>query len=508
VSSTAGGVSRGSEISNVYENLTTNTSTLTTGFSDLPMPDHYPSVRERKLHITQQELKDYLRLYVDTFNLTPRIQVNTEVVGVKKEGGKWKVTTSQTGSDKGRNEEVRDFDAVCVCTGNYFHPRPYTLGSYSFSSRDLLEGGSNLAITTFAKETGIQLCHSAHYRRPDPFAGKRVVVVGFGNSGIDIAADIADGKREAGTTTAPSTSIISANHNPLIAVKAFPDCTAADWAKLSFASLSMPAWLTRRVTFWKFKSILRGLPEQYSVNLWRRLQTKSTGKVLAPANIAALLHSGRVQIEGELEKVEGERRVRTKEGKIIEEVEAIVLTTGYVRTYDFISTNGDTPKVEVVSNTLQCLYRHVFHIDDPTLTFVGLNQNVIPLPLCELQARWIAAVYTQKATLPPQSKQREDTTRQVEVLTRAGGSPSQYHSLDQLKYSLFIADQLGIPVRPKWLSYPLWLNFHLLFGIAFPAVWRLGEERREGFDAVRELLRCRSLQKEMVEAEKKRRSEQ
>lgn len=80
---------------------------------------------------------------------------------------KWKITSI----DKPTNKEVSNvYDAVMICNGHYNDPAIPKLR----------------AIELFK---GVQT-HSHHYRRPEPFTGKRVLVIGAGPSGLDIALHI------------------------------------------------------------------------------------------------------------------------------------------------------------------------------------------------------------------------------------------------------------------------------------------------------------------------------
>src|SRR5262249_5469632 len=102
--------------------------------------------------------------YVDHFGFRDRITFNTGVEHVeRREDGVFAVTLS-TG-------ETREYDAVCVANGHHWDPRwpePAFPGSDAF--------------------TGEQI-HPHSYAEESQLAGKRVVVLGMGNSAMDIAVD-------------------------------------------------------------------------------------------------------------------------------------------------------------------------------------------------------------------------------------------------------------------------------------------------------------------------------
>ncbi|MFB7936806.1 flavin-containing monooxygenase [Streptomyces sp. NPDC056049] len=114
-------------------------------------PDRYP---------TRDEAVDYLRAYAD--RVPAEIRTSTTVASVRPAAGVWTVRTA--------DYEEWTAPAVVAATGDYGHPYvPEIPGSAEF-------GGDVL--------------HAADYRSPDAFAGRRVLVVGGGNSAVQIAAEL------------------------------------------------------------------------------------------------------------------------------------------------------------------------------------------------------------------------------------------------------------------------------------------------------------------------------
>jgi cation diffusion facilitator CzcD-associated flavoprotein CzcO len=143
----------------VYDSTHIISSRDTTGYGDFPMPDSYPDFPSR------DQMLAYLNSYVHHFGLRDRIEFETEVVSVEPldERGMtgWRVEL-----DSG---EVRYYDGVVVANGHHWRKRiPSYPGRFS----------------------GCAL-HSKEYKRPSDCAGERVLVVGVGNSGCDIAVEAA-----------------------------------------------------------------------------------------------------------------------------------------------------------------------------------------------------------------------------------------------------------------------------------------------------------------------------
>lgn len=140
----------------MYESAHFISSRTLSAFGGWPMPDHfadYPSHR----HILA-----YLTSFAEAYGLTDRIEFGVEVSGVEKNSdGTWTVTRAD-----GR-ESVHG--QVVVCTGSQWHPNiPDLPGDFTGEVR-----------------------HTVGYRSSDELRGKRVLVVGAGNSGCDIACDAA-----------------------------------------------------------------------------------------------------------------------------------------------------------------------------------------------------------------------------------------------------------------------------------------------------------------------------
>lgn len=143
--------------STVYESAHLISSKTMTAFHELPMED---SVADYPHH---SELRTYFRTYADRFGLREHYAFGTTVVEVRRlpEGG-FAVTTECDG-----RRETGTYRGLLIANGTLSEPNVPTF-----------EG-------TFAGE----LVHASRYKSPSIFEGKRVLVVGAGNSGCDIAVD-------------------------------------------------------------------------------------------------------------------------------------------------------------------------------------------------------------------------------------------------------------------------------------------------------------------------------
>ena len=129
------------------------------------------------------------------------------------------------------------------------------------------------------------------------------------------------------------------------------------------------------------------------------------------------------------------RAVRFADGRIEQDIDAIVFCTGYLYSYPFL----DSLKPPVISDGMrvQHVYQHIFYDDRPTLAFVGLPVKIIPFFISESQAAVIARVWSERLGLPPREEMKcwEDS-----VITERGagkgfhmlGFPLDVDYLDEL----------------------------------------------------------------------------
>ena len=139
----------------MYESAHFISSRKTSGFFGFPMPESYPD------YPGHRRILDYTRRFADAYGLREHIRFGTAVTGVEQDGDGWTV-------ELGDGNRL-PYRAVVCATGVTWTPRlPHHEGEFAGEVR-----------------------HSVTYRDPAEFRGKRVLIVGLGNSGADIACDAA-----------------------------------------------------------------------------------------------------------------------------------------------------------------------------------------------------------------------------------------------------------------------------------------------------------------------------
>jgi len=345
-------------LSAAYRTLHINTAKSLTNFKDFKFPpgtQHFPDHRD---------MYAYFERFVDHFDLRSLIRFNTRVVRVHpatvpRERSAWIVETEH--GDK------ETFDAVVVASGH--------LSSPLHSDKYRAFGGEYL--------------HSHDYRRPENFLGKRVCVIGAGNSGLDIAADLA--------SVNPRTVIVARSGvlivPKLIFGRPFTDVTA--W----LAHPLIPQWINRKIQR-ALIYLIHGPMERLG------FQTRR-GRAHAMSNATIVQHIAyrRVEVKRDIASIEG-RRITFTDGTA-EEFDTLIAATGYKIELPFLSE-----EILPVRNNAVELYNRMVHPDWPGLYFMGLlNVNGAANQAYERQAPWLVAVESGEAALPTHSEMREAIAR-------------------------------------------------------------------------------------------------
>lgn len=138
----------------VFEPTHLNTSKRLTRYTDFPMPAEYPQF------LSREQAHDYLRAYAHHFGLYKHISFGQTVDSVEHAGSHWQVKIAN-------EDEPRTYDGVVVANGHHWDPKfPNYPGTF--------DG---------------EIVHSHDLKTTEKLHGKRVLVVGAGNSGCDIAAE-------------------------------------------------------------------------------------------------------------------------------------------------------------------------------------------------------------------------------------------------------------------------------------------------------------------------------
>jgi dimethylaniline monooxygenase (N-oxide forming) len=339
-----------------YRSLSINTSRDRMQYADFPMPRDYPD------YPGHAQIAAYFAAYAARFGLPARINFQERVERVAPAaGGGFLVTTSRA--------PERRYAAVVVANGHHWDP---ALPDPPFPGH-------------FA---GVSL-HSSEYVdpvEPHDLRGKRVVVVGIGNSAVDIASELAK--------NGAAKVVLSVRRGAWVLPKyAF----GRPLDQLGVTPGFLPLRLRQAIGHALYRLVV-GNPASYG--LPRPDHHIGNAHPTVSSELLPLLRARRIApkpgirslfAEG-VEFVDGSR----------ERADAILYATGYKVTFPFFERSF----VAAPDNELS-LYFRTFHPEIPGLYFVGLAQPLgAIMPIAEAQAKLIADHLTGRYATPPPERMR------------------------------------------------------------------------------------------------------
>jgi cation diffusion facilitator CzcD-associated flavoprotein CzcO len=340
-------------VSACYDTLEINTSCPRMAYADFPMPADYPP------YARHDQVAAYFDSYVDHFGFRDRITFNTKVVRVAPGvEGSWVVVTEGPAG-----EQARTYDAVLVANGHHWDarwPEPPYPGRFD----------------------GEQI-HAHDYRSAEQLRGRDVVVVGSGNSALDIASEAGRVARSA---------VLSQRRGQWV-LRKFTFGRASDQVALPGWA---PWWLTRarlRVGALAAGNVARlGLPQPP--------HAPGESHPVQSETIRELLRSGAVVGRPAIARLDGDG-VSFVDGTRAP-ADLIVWATGYRVSFPFL----DPALVAAEDNDLP-LWKRTVHPDLPGLYFIGLLQPIgAVMPLAEAQSAWLAELLTGRYVLPTVDEMR------------------------------------------------------------------------------------------------------
>jgi dimethylaniline monooxygenase (N-oxide forming) len=323
-------------MSAAYRDLFINTSRPRMEYSDFPMPESYPDFPHHT-HIAA-----YFDSYVDHFGFRDKITFETGVAHASRDAnGEWEVEL-----DTG---ERRRYDALLVANGHHWNPRwpePPFPGADAFA--------------------GAQM-HAHSYLDNSIFTDRNVVIVGMGNSAMDIAVE-----------------------SSYVAARTFLSARTGVWIVPKYI-FGKPVDQMRNDVRIPFKvrqrfiqALIRsysGPPERYGLpkpnHRFGEAHPTVSGRILDR------IQHGTITPKPNIAALQGDT-VRFEDGSI-EPVDVIVYCTGYKITFPFF----DEDVISAPDNRIQ-LFRRVFHPEIPNVFFIGLLQPLgAIMPLAEAQGAWV-----------------------------------------------------------------------------------------------------------------------
>ncbi|RCW63639.1 flavin-containing monooxygenase [Pseudorhodoferax soli] len=370
-------------LSSAYRSLHIDTSRGNLGYPDHPIPSTYPDF------LSHEEVLEWLESYAQRFDLKRHFRFGCKVEQVAPaDDGSWCVRLAD-GSE-------RRFRAVIVANGHLWDPR----------------------VASFAGRFDGEQLHAHHYRTAAPFAGQNVLVVGIGNSAVDIAVDVCKSARR---------TFLSTRRSAWIMPKYIMGIPVDRWSGFFARKLHLPTPVSRTLVRW-LAVLAVGDQRRFGVPrpqhaIWREHTTLSQ-------ELLPYCGHGWIRMKPNVQELRG-TQVAFDDGSV-ETIDAIILATGYRTSFPFLD-----PQLFQVNEDIPALYRRMAPPQLPGLYFLGLVQPVGPtIPLVEVQSRWLSALLGGAMHLPPAATQSREIDRHAQgVRARYVGTARYALEVDARSYA-------------------------------------------------------------------------
>jgi thioredoxin reductase len=350
-------------MSSAYKSLHINTSRQIMEYKAFPMTDEYP------IYPNHVQIAHYFDTYVDHFGFRDKISFKTEVTSVvPAPAGGWDVTVKARGA---RRTTTANYRAVLVANGHHWDarmPEPAFPGTDTFTGKQV---------------------HSHDYKTFRGYEGKRVLVLGIGNSACDIAVETAKISQRTYLAMRRGAHVVPkyvfgmpTDHLTTSPIARVP------WFPLRRLMLSITLWAARgSVTKY-------GLPKPDH-------KIASAHPTISDDLLTRLSH-GDITVKPDIERLDGDK-VFFVDGTS-EQIDIIVYCTGYKITFPFL----DEHLIAAHDNEIS-LFHRVVDPDHPGLYFIGLVQPLgAIMPLAEAQSAWVADLLDGTARLPSKTEMRRE----------------------------------------------------------------------------------------------------
>ncbi|KAJ0262617.1 indole-3-pyruvate monooxygenase YUCCA5 [Hirschfeldia incana] len=277
----------------------------------MPFPEDYPE------YPTKRQFIDYLESYATQFNINPQFNECVQSARYDKTSGLWRIKTSSSSATSGSEMEY-------IC-------RWLVVATGENAERVVPE------IDGLTTEFNGEVIHSCEYKSGEKYKGKRVLVVGCGNSGMEVSLDLANH-----------------NANPSMVVRSSIHVLPREVLGKSSFEISMmlmkwlPLWLVDKILLILAWLILGNLTK-YGLKRPKMgpMELKVVTGKTPVLDIGAMekIRSGQVDIVPGIKRF-SRNHVELVDGQILD-LDAVVLATGYrsnvpswLQENDMFSKNG------------------------------------------------------------------------------------------------------------------------------------------------------------------------
>lgn len=430
-----------------YDEMYLTTSQYFMAFSSFP-----PPLSQKPRHWSRQEYAEYLHAFALEFQLLNHVRFGTEVVTVRHvQDGTHDTFHVEHRDTKTGVSTVSAFDAIAICTG------PHAVKTPRLPS---LPGA--------ARFRG-QIEHATSYKSPEPYRGKNVVCVGFGETAADVAGQIAD---------VAASCWISFRRYPAI-LKRYIERGARRYPNDAFLSRlvhALPRAVVNRIQLRRARRVVAAPPEVTSphdrlIAEWR-IKGGTPGHQPLQKNDECIdrIIAGTLQVKPfGIERLEGDTVVFSDGSRV--KADVVMCCTGFDESNPPTLIEGTKPLA------VRALYKHAFHPDfGGRVAYIGWARPVQGgVPACsELQARYFALLCSGTKTLPEPAALRRLIEKDRQSEERSFYTRKDLETLcSYTPYMDSVAELIGCRPRIRDYVFEPKVAYHLLCGSNIASTYRL-----------------------------------
>ena len=338
--------------SSVYDTTHIISSKYYSEYEDFPFPEGTPDYPHHS------HLKKYFQDYAKHFGVDEKIRFHTEVLSISRnDDGSWKIISRNP-----QGEQTEHFDVLMVANGHHWNPR----------------------LPEYPGEFTGRFIHSHDFKNNKPFEGERVLVIGGGNSGADVAVEC--------SRVAKRTAISLRRGHWFLPKFMFGLPGDVVYEKTAW----LPNWM-RQWILQKSVEVIAGKNERFGLQQpdYKILQ----GHPTLNSELFYFLGHGEIIPKRAVARFEG-KTVHFNDGSS-EEFDTIIAATGYKISFPFF----DKSFIDWEEAVEVPLWRRMFHQDIDNLYFIGLFQPLGCIwPLADYQALLACMEITGKYQRPADMK--------------------------------------------------------------------------------------------------------
>lgn len=415
-----------------YKSLYTNSSGAMMCISDYPLDANlYGRFPYR------QDICDYYESYIHHFELEKFISFGSTVTDIQRLESQWAVNVKSSDGSC----ESHLFDAIFICTGQFKEPK-----FPSLPNADVFRG---------------RLSHSSSYRDANNLRGRRVVLVGLGNSALDISL-------EAARAGCASVTVLCRSGTNIVPVADSSGRPADQMINTRLYS-KFPTLLKQLL----FLRLIRGTNAEFQKHGMpappRQQKHMGFSNLKEHVVYRQFLREGRIKfLNGTIEKF-NEHSIVVSSGEEVA-VDDVIFCTGYKLEFPFLRDDlSENFVISTAGRQHLNAYKLVMHPSHPTLCALGFlltfgNESCV----AEMQARWSIAHWVGRAHLPSHETIEKDLDKR-----RKGNKYPQF--LPYVDYMDGLAAECGVAPPTSWrifLQNPS-LFWSLFMSPVVPAQYRL-----------------------------------